>query len=64
MIQSSLELIQGIQSEYERKAERIRLLKLAKAPRRTSPLVTELVWFAKDLTYLVYRLIARKRNAA
>jgi hypothetical protein len=63
MTHSSLELIRAIQHDYEREAERARLLKLVKTSKRTS-FVNKLVWLGKDLSYLVFRLGARKRKAA
>jgi hypothetical protein len=62
MMQSSLEIIRSIQSDYEREAERIRLIKLAKTSGRTSPFITKLVQLGKDLRYLVFRLTTRKRK--
>jgi hypothetical protein len=62
MIQSSLELIKGIQSDYEREAQRILLLKVARGSRPKSPLLKKLEWLGKDITYLVYRLINGKRK--
>jgi folylpolyglutamate synthase/dihydropteroate synthase len=59
MIQSSLELIKAIQSDYEREAERMRLLKLAKTFRRTSPFITKF----EGITHLAFRLFARKRTS-
>jgi hypothetical protein len=61
MIQPSLEMIQTIQRDYEREAERVRLVKSAKTSKRTSPFVNKHE-IGKDLAYLVFRLTAHKRK--
>ena len=58
----SQEMIRAIQSDYEREAERIYLRKLI--PRTKSPFVRRLEWLGKDIIYLVFRLISRKRKTA
>jgi hypothetical protein len=62
MMPLSPDMIRTIQSDYEREAERIYLRKLI--PRTKSPFVRRLEWLARDITYLVFRLIARKRRSA
>lgn len=58
----SLPVIRALQSEYEREAERIRLIKLTKVPKRSSPFINKLKQLGKDLGYLVFRLTTRKRK--
>jgi hypothetical protein len=62
MMSLSPEMIRSIQNEYEREAEQIYLRKLI--PRTKSPFVRRLEWLAKDVTYLAFRLVARKRTSA
>lgn len=62
MMPLSPEMIRSIQRDYEREAKQIYLRKLI--PRTKSPFVRRLEWLAKDIAYLVFRLIARKRTSA
>jgi hypothetical protein len=62
MMPLSPEIIRAIQSDYEREAERIYLRK--QRPRTKSPFVRRLEWLAKDISYLAFRLIVRKRTSA
>lgn len=64
MTHLSLELIRTIRHDYEREAERIRLLKLAKASKRTLPFIKKLEGLGRDLTYLAYRLVTLNRKPA
>lgn len=64
MTQLNLEIIRASQNYYEREAERIRLVKSVRDSKPSSPFVRKLVWLGKDLSYLVSRLIARKRKLA
>lgn len=64
MIQSSLELIQAIQSDYERQAQQIYLLKQIRNPKPIPRFIKKLVWLGKDLTYLAYRLVTLRRKHA
>jgi hypothetical protein len=64
MIQSSLELTQAIENDYEREAQRIHLLKLAKDSRPKSHFRNKLEWLGKDLSYLAYRIVTRYRKPA
>jgi hypothetical protein len=61
MMPLSPEMIRAIQSDYEREAERIYLRKLI--PRTKSPFVRRLEWLARDITYLVFRLIRKRKTA-
>jgi hypothetical protein len=62
MMPLSPEIIRSIQRDYEREAEQIYLRKLI--PKTKSPFVRRLEWLAKDITYLAFRLFARKRTSA
>jgi hypothetical protein len=64
MIQSSLELIKAIQSDYEHKAQHIYLVKLARGSRPKSHFRNKLEWLGKDLSYLAYRIVNRYRKHA
>lgn len=61
MMPLSPEMIRAIQSDYERRAERIYLRKII--PRTKSPFVRRLEWLGRDITYLVFRLIRKRKHA-
>jgi hypothetical protein len=59
MISFNLKTARTTQDDYERKAKQFRLKKLAQVSRQRTPFTRKLVWFAKDLTYLAFRLVNR-----
>jgi hypothetical protein len=64
MMSFNLKTARTIQDDYEQRAKQFRLRKFSKVSRQQTPFTRKLVWFAKDLTYLAFRLLARVHKSA
>jgi uncharacterized protein YeeX (DUF496 family) len=59
----NLKVARTVRDDYERRAKQFCLRKLAKVSRQKTPFTRKLIWLGKDLTYLVFRLVRKRKTA-